>query len=253
MSIAEFKAGLHDVIHKCTLNEANWTNPLWELTPTQEMLNDAYAQQGVVRKIFDGIDLILRPGPKSIDRVNQKIAEERVKQRFFRPLSDWIAFRIHHNSLLEIKATIGKIQRIVAEHQGYMWIRGQSEACPYGSHWDGKSFQDITQYGYVFLPEVGYLIELQIGHPFASFTFARDSLLRDNPQCGEVDLWKDGFYNDVKQHILDLANGKEPSLSKEKLVEKAQRIHGGKIPADLETILNALAVPSQETGELNPL
>ena len=96
-----------------------------------------------------------------------------------------------------------------------------------------KKFTDITQYLYVFIEKVGYPIEVQIGHEFASHTFKIDSALRDNPNCGKVDLWSKNFYGDVKNLILAKANINY-------MLAKAEKIHPNNVPEELQEILNKL-------------
>jgi hypothetical protein len=86
---------------------------------------------------------------------------------------------------------------------------------------------------------VGSPIEFQIGHEFASHTFSIDSALRDDPNCGKIDLWKNNFYNDVKDYLLNKANTRQPA-PKSTLQAKAEQMHDGNVPQDLQNILNII-------------
>ncbi len=51
-------------------------------------------------------------------------------------------------------------------------------------------------------------MEIQVGHPFAVYTFTVDSIIRDKRLEGAsvegiVDLWDNGFYSYIKSIILD--------------------------------------------------
>ena len=145
-----------------------------------------------------------------MSRINKKIDE--VSQRggeYFKVMSDLSAGRINC-SVNEIPSKIDIIRNIVKEKNGVMHVRGESNENPYGFCLKGDQFTDITQYAYIFTDETCYPIELQIGHEFAAHTFTIDSAIRDNPNCGLIDLWKGGLYNMVKEYILDKANGKPP-------------------------------------------
>lgn len=79
-----------------------------------------------------------------------------------------------------------------------------------------------------------YLVELQVIHPFASYVFKRDSLLRDmSPAAavGLIDLWDQGFYTHVRNVIL----GRETS----EIPERLARLYGSR-PVEPE-LLDILA------------
>jgi hypothetical protein len=63
--------------------------------------------------------------------------------------------------------------------------------------------------------------------------------LRDNKECGLVDLWNQNFYGDVKKYILDKSNGENPG-SKDAIQAKAAIIHENNVPQKLQEILNQL-------------
>lgn len=242
-TIYSFRAQLADTVAQNSLHESNWGSEkwkIWENIPiTQDILDDAFEQHALISKTFPNIGLLVQRTCKSLPRVQKKITEQRVgKENYFKVLSDFVAIRIHCE-LSEIQEKIDQIRDKVLQRGGQLQIRGSSNERPYGFFWDEKKYQDITQYVYVFLKEVGYPIEFQIGHQFATHTFTIDSALRDNPKCGKVDLWTDSFYQDVKKYILDKANREELS-SRQALQAKAEAIHKNKVPQDLQQILNEL-------------
>jgi hypothetical protein len=161
------------------------------------------------------------------------------KENYFKVVSDFVAVRIHCN-VNEIQQKIDRIREIVLANNGQMHVRGSSDERPYGFFMNTeKKYIDITQYVYVFLEKVGYPIEFQIGHEFASHTFTIDSALRDNPSCGKIDLWSQNFYTDVKHYILNKANGIEPE-SKIQIQAKVREIHQNHVPENLQIILNQI-------------
>lgn len=62
---------------------------------------------------------------------------------------------------------------------------------------------DIVAVMYVYLPDIGYIAELQLGHPFCFYVFRIDSKLRDirNGDQYTIDLWDHDFYNTIKAEI----------------------------------------------------
>lgn len=242
-TVSGFKDCVIDMVNQTTLNEANWRSENWK-TPwskiNQEVLTDAFEKHGLVRTIFLDIGEIIPRNCKSISRVEKKMTEQTPgRENYFKVVSDFVAVRVHCN-INDIQTKIDRIRKIVLENGGQIHIRGSSNERPYGFFMNAdKKYTDITQYVYIFLEKVGYPIEFQIGHEFASHTFTIDSALRDNPSCGKVDLWSKNFYGDVKNYILDNANGIEPG-SKIQIQAKAEEIHQNIIPEDLQKILNKL-------------
>lgn len=117
----------------------------------------------------------------------------------FKAVCDFVAYRITC-SLFEIPTVVDILKQWVFQNEGKWFERTPTVYQPDGS------FADLIQYFYVYLPKVG-IIEFQIGHPFAMYTFKTDSYLRENPTCTEaVDLWQNDFYAQTKQTILDKHN-----------------------------------------------
>jgi len=232
------------VVSNESLNSKNWKSDVWKSLASkidQDVLNDAYNQHSSVKTIFNSIGTIIPRKCKKMSRIALKTAE--VSERggeYFKVISDFVAGRIHCK-VEEIPSKIDELIQIVKDKNGYMYVRGESEYNKYGFSMCGNEHTDITQYIYVYLEDVGYVTELQIGHEFATYTFTVDSMLRDDPECGRVDLWKDGFYGRVKNIILKQANNVklEPG-EKYEMLDDAQYMHDFKLPQDLKTILNKI-------------
>lgn len=243
LDVSGFRECLTSIVNSLTLNELQWKSKEWKdigEMATQNVLNDAFAQHERVRSIFADIGEIVQRNCKSIARVEQKMTEQAPgRENYFKVVSDFVAVRVP----CEVNEIPGKIDRIrerVQANNGQMHVRGSSAERPYGFCMaPNKKYTDITQYVYVFMERVGYPIEFQIGHKFASHTFTIDSALRDNKECGKVDLWNQDFYSDVKKFLLDKANGENPG-AKEAIQAKAEEIHQGKVPKELQDILNEL-------------
>jgi hypothetical protein len=241
-ALSIYKERLSSTVKELTLHESKWNAEGWKkawIGIDQRVLNDAFDQHGLVRSIFSGLGEISTRPCKSAARVEKKMTEQAPgRENFFKVVSDFVAVRVHCE-VNEIQGKIDRIREIVLA-DGQVHVRGSSAERPYGFFMaPDKKYTDITQYVYVFLERVGYPIEFQIGHKFASHTFAIDSALRDSKECGKVDLWCKNFYSDVKKHILDKSNGENPG-SKEAIQAKAEDIHQGKVPEELQEILNKL-------------
>ena len=239
-----FKYNLKNIVKEISLNESNWNSEKWESLfdfIDQEVLTDAFEKHDLVKSIFPEISDIATRECKSIIRVNKKMIEQPFnKENYFKVISDFLAVRIHCD-VNQIKDKIDYIKAIVTSNEGYFHIRGSSINRPYGFFRDSK-FKDIVQYLYVYLEQIGYIIEFQIGSKFATLSFKIHSALRDNPNCGKVDLWTKGFYNDVKTYILNKANNTmfNDIEAKHNIFIKANDIHQNNIPDDLLLILNKL-------------
>ena len=239
-----FKSNLKNTIHNETLNSANWKNESWKLIVpdiNQEILNDAFNQHSKISELFKNVGEIIPRKCKQMGRIVKKTSE--ISNRggeYFKIFSDFVAGRIHCN-VNEIPVKLDIIKQVTKNHNGCYYIKGETTETPYGFCEKNGVFLDVTQYIYVYLEEIGYPIEFQIGHKFASLTFYIDSSLRDNKECGLTDLWTDNFYGMVKTYILNKANKKEPvSGGKYDICDTAFRIHKGILPDELKRILDGL-------------
>jgi len=243
----DFKTQLANTIEELTLNEQSWGSEKWKsIQPliSQSTLNNAFENHNLILSIFPKFDDIITRKCKSIERVQKKMTEQiQNKENYFKVISDFLAVRIHCE-VNEIKNKIDYIKEIVNLHNGYFHIRGSSEERPYGFFLSDSKYTDIVQYMYVYLKEIGYVIEFQIGHEFASYTFTINSTLRDNPKCGLINLWSEDFYDDVKKFILNKTNNIEGNIIMSDILIKANKIHQNnilnKVPNDLLVILNRL-------------
>jgi hypothetical protein len=243
MSVSAFRTSIKEVVDQVGLSESNWTSPLWEEvsgTVDDEVLNDAHVQQENVRGIFNGIAMKPREEAKQLPRVQAKVIERRTgNKQFFKAVNDFIAFQVPCR-VPDIASKIDQIREVVLAHGGKIELRGAGPGRPYGAFLEpDKVYSDIVQYVHVYFCKFGYPIEFQVGEEFAFHTFAVDSARRDYPGCGKVDLWKDGFYGQVKRFILDKANGRDPG-QKQPIQDRAAALHQGDVPADLQRILTAL-------------
>lgn len=241
---ANFKEELVSVVQKETLKASSWTSFSWEKLArslNQDILNDAYFQHEKMVEMFAHIGTVIPRTCKKMERITKKIEEVAQKQgEYFKVVSDLVAGRINCD-VKEIPIKVSSIKDFVSEKGGFVYIRGETPIQTYGCLKNGK-FVDITQYVYVFLDDIHYPIEFQIGHEFAAYTFTIDSLLRDNPGPngrGVVDLWTDGFYEQVKKYLLKKANGDVIALgSKYEIWDLAFNIHKNSVPEELGVILN---------------
>lgn len=238
-----YRESLSSTVKELTLHESKWNSEGWKKAwngINQNVLNDAFDQHGVVRSIFSNIGEIAQRNCKSVARVEKKMTEQMSgRENFFKVVSDFVAVRVHCD-VKEIQGKIDLIREIVLANGGQIHVRGSSSERPYGFFLaPDKKYTDITQYVYVFMEKIGYPVEFQIGHKFASHTFSIDSALRDNKECGKVDLWNKNFYSDVKKYILGKANDENPG-STEAIQAKAEDIHQGHVPEELQEILSEL-------------
>lgn len=240
-SVNDFKSCVLDVVNQETLDQKKWPSESWQKPwkfIDQGVLDDAFGKHALIHSLFADLGEIVPRNCKSLARVEQKMKEQKYVN-YFKVVSDLVAGRVHCN-VNDIEAKIDCIRKVVLENNGIMHIKGSSNERPYGSFMNvDKKFTDITQYVYVFMEKVGYPIEFQIGHEFASHTFTIDSALRDNRDCGKVDLWDKNFYGKVTSHILAKANKEVPG-SKDEINALCAEIHHGNVPSELQQILDKI-------------
>lgn len=204
------------------------TNPKWKEFATkyvdQDVLGDAYLKHDAVRlmyasKVGCGL-LVSRPG-KHMDRVKEKIATHPVP---FKAICDFIAFRVPCE-VAYIPMAVQQIVDTTVAAGGAVTTKTPPKP-------------DIVQYVYAYHQHIGHVIEFQVGHPFAAYTFKIDSILRDNPKSNVIDLWKNGVYERVRQYILNKSNGVVISGEKHDAWTAVYDLHSGNIPTELRKILN---------------
>lgn len=204
---------------------SDMSNPKWRVLASyvnQDELNDAFSKHDEVRRLYAskvGCGLLTsRPG-KHMNRVTQKAETHPVP---FKVICDFIAFRVP----CEVAYIPTAVQQILT-----------SVPCD-ASTTKHSPIPDIVQYVYVYQIAIGHVIEFQVGHPFAAYTFKIDSRLRDDPACGEIDLWKDGVYLRVRKYILNKSNGIVISGEKHDVWDAVYGLHSGNIPVELRNIMN---------------
>lgn len=227
--------------------------PLWEELygfVSQEVLKDASeCMIGIFAKLCKNRNIIVQPRPeKTMARLEIK-KQERTPPNYFKLVSDYAAGRIFCLPC-EIEQHVLSLKEMAFEEGGWYAVRGAG-GDGFGSHKKAEKFVDIVQYVFIYLPSVGHVIELQIGHPFAAETFRRDSYLRDHKNHSlpenqlEVDLWENDFYNFVKSYILEKSNhpsGQDLSSRKEECWKKAKALfeqYASRIPMN-ENLKNIL-------------
>jgi len=200
---------------------------------TQNILTDAHQQSALAEALFSPTVGKLESRPlKTLDRV---VCKMEASKEHFKAVSDFIAFRVHCE-VEQIQTRLDAIMSVV-EIGSYCFTGSYASAASAAR----KRYTDIVKYLYVYIPVIGYVVEFQVGHPFASYTFTVDSALRDDPACGLIDMWTDGAYDVVKKYILAVANrdfiqGNAPYNMWDCVV----RIHRGNVPAELKAILNRI-------------
>lgn len=182
---------------------------------TQDVLIEAYGQGNTIAGYFRSVELtpIQRP-MKSIDRIKTKRNDSRTDNAF-KLNSDLMAFRFHV-PINQIYSTANKIGQIITDKRGIWFIRNHVVPVINGVPDTTQPLTDITLYMFGYLPN-GFLMEIQISHPFASAVFSNDSRIRDMKIRGEdatgmVDFWdtlpteKLCVYDQIKGFLLSQQN-----------------------------------------------
>jgi hypothetical protein len=166
----------------------------------QNVLDQACAIAPAYAKLFEGAGLqaISRPA-KRLERILVK-SKGKAPDVPFKVNSDLVAFRFPTYTISEIPLIMNTLKQLFEAEGGSFRIRNGI------TNQEGK-FTDIVQYAFGYIPTLGFVVELQVGHPFASFTFTRDSQIRDLRTRGEstthlLDMWDNGFYEAVRDKIL---------------------------------------------------
>lgn len=203
-SVAVYKTALSSIVYEHNGLD-NVTSPQWkELVPkiTDEVLLDAHNSYLKYEELFSGLNGESRP-LKTMKRINIKSQGTRDDVPF-KVNSDLCAVRFPTYDIKNIKNIIEEIRQRVIDEEGIFQIRNSIEDAD-------SNLIDIIQYAFAYVPSIGYIIEIQVGHPFAMYTFKVDSVIRDKRINGEsldgiVDLWDNGFYSFVKSIVLNKKN-----------------------------------------------
>ncbi len=194
-----------------------------------------------------------RERPKNYNRLVQKLAdqEESIKKgwtpRYFQAYNDLLAFSI---PLTNLKQDLSKVVSHLTStaQQGGGCIELRKNKNTHMESIENGKYTDIVQFAYVYLPNIG-IVEFQLLHPFARYTFTRNSELRENPALKAVmpNLFANKFYDLVKTFILDDANGcfagdqNARNIRHQEILDRAVALHqsfgNGEIPQDLKDIL----------------
>ena len=155
-----------------------------------------------------------RPEKKDFERMHQKLKSGKEKtenEAHFKGQIDLIAFRISVDSKEEMVETIQDLVEGLEKYEGFR--HGFREDI------DMDNPKKFYHYIYVYLPEVGYIAEVQIGHPFFFKVFERDSQIRREAKEKRVDYetyrkralfnLRGQFYKDYEAYL----NGEGPQFT----------------------------------------
>ena len=196
-------------------NEA-WSN--LSALINESVLADAHSKVNEVKSCFQPLNLLSRP-MKKYSRVLVKQSEDKKYNKDFKVNCDFLAFRIGVDDPCNIQSVVDTVVSKTTDHKGWCFVRNNE----YGP--------DIVRYVYAYIPSIGYMMEFQIGHPFAGYTFKQDSLIRDGHNV--VDLWDNNFYVRMKDCILGKVT-QEFDVSNE-----LKKLYGEKeVPFELKRILS---------------
>lgn len=211
----------------------------------QEILDDAYNRIPLVQSIYSSIGSTFgleARTKKQQYRIEKKLGEvsrrDSCDQQYFKVVSDFIAFRVSCE-VSDIPNVVSEIINISKNHGGTVWLKGncQGDEC---DNCDVRHFTDIVQYVYVYIPQVEYVTEFQVGHPFAAYVFKLDSATRDNPaiRAHIVDLWQNNVYGIVKTYLLAQANNCVTNGMKYDALDAVHQAHEGNVPEELKRIID---------------
>ena len=176
----------------------------------QDVLNEAniMGKQFVIdyKKKYD-YEIESRPA-KKMERILVK-QQRNNSDINFKVNSDFSAFRIN-TGVNNITAKLEDLENYFKDIDGLYFLRNsivKNENNFYllrNSNDTTTKYKDIVVYSYGYHPKYKYIMEFQVGHPFASYVFARDSYLRDNKNSDLVDLWDNNFYGKVKDKLIGI-------------------------------------------------
>lgn len=211
--------------------QVGWDDPKWEelsglITDTdldQTGMGTAQAEQ-----IFASVFQTSVAVPRQRKRL-ERIAVKRQRTTYggrFKAMSDLVAYRIFCK-VPYIAEVIKEIAAITSQHDGVTVIRNPITTP------DGI-YTDIVQYVFVYIPAVRFVIEFQIGHPFAAYTFSIDSHLRDHPEdTTTVSMWTNDYYQLVQSYILSQANKQDVPVSKEDIAIATEALFLPRVPTSI--------------------
>lgn len=239
-SVALYKDTLSSIVYEHN-GLKNLTSPKWkELVPkiTSEVLIDAHSSYVKYEQLFNGLYGESRP-LKTMKRINIKSQGTRDDVPF-KVNSDLCAVRFPTYDIKSMKNIMKEIRQRVIDQEGIFEVRNSIEDSE-------NNMIDIIQYAFAYVPSIGYIIEIQVGHPFAMYTFKIDSIIRDKridgePLDGLVDLWDNGFYSFVKSVILN--NNKCKNITMDDFTNVYPLKENIKNDVELINILNKILIIS---------
>lgn len=237
-----------NILSKITANIfANMYDPFYsQLTENicQDVLDEAnkMSNQFVIDyKEKNNYEIIARPA-KKMERIIIK-KQYNKPDIHFKVNSDFSAFRIN-TKINDITNKLDDLENYFKNINGLFFLRNpiikdNNDFYLLKNYDDFNSkYKDIVVYAFAYHPKYKYIMEFQVGHEFASYVFTRDSYLRDHKNTELIDLWKNNFYEKVKNKILgvnteinlldelnNLYDGKsiEPELYK--IIEKIEKFN----------------------------
>lgn len=216
----------------------SWDDPQWELLSglisTSDLDSSVVASRKMeefLRSIFADGTITMKPKKKTLERFAIKRQRTTYGGRF-KAVSDLVAARIECD-LHQIRMILRRLEDAVAGSGLYVCRN---------PIFDGHRMTDIVAFVFIWLPEIGFVTEIQVGHALALNTFHLDSALRDNPDCGYVNLWKEDYYERVRAVLLAEVNDTpvpESIVGLRKLTE-VMFLDASRIPAEMSSFAQEL-------------
>jgi hypothetical protein len=197
---------------------------------SDQVLSDAHVSTSKFIDMFKETDLTFVSRPKkSLERVNEKFSGGLARfdagkggaDFFFKVISDFSAVRVPVKAS-SVYDAVEKIQQVIRDNGGVYCVRNHiTEVDESGKPKVSAPMKDIILYMFAFVPSTGYVVEMQIGSPFASKTFEIDSVIRGMRSRKEstenvIDLWDDDTYSKISTEILKGPQG-NPDFVKQTL------------------------------------
>lgn len=253
--MSSYKTALSQLVSKTGMLKDTWSSEEWKNVAelvTAEDLHDAFKKSSLVIQKLCKLGLTSMREEKTLERVGEKIVQN--YGNYFKSVSDFIGFRVNC-SVQQIAEKLCVINQL--ENCTVLIRKSPSNPNACSSYMDNTGkYVDIIQYVYIYFHDIGHIVELQIGHVFASYTFQVDSEIRNQKVkieklCKQgffvdskplpVDLWKNDFYTTVKNVILAKANNEPVPTSMKEIWNQVELLFRGRdIPKELTLILSKL-------------
>lgn len=194
---------------------------------TEEVLSDARDVSCRIVYKLQSIGISATPRAcKTMARIKTKACVKKHMQEF-KVNSDLAAISIPTKNLGEIHLIMHKLALLFPDAQ--LFERN--------SIFENCRFTDIVTYLFGYIE--GYVVEIQIGHPFARYVFRADSYRRDHPNEPDalrpdalsLNFWENNVYENIRDMILH--SSIMPSITPS-IYEELQKVYKDKdIPAEL--------------------